>query len=216
MRKLLLPIVTVCLFHFGCAQQGDKLDSLISAYTRLDKFNGSVLVAKNGAVLLNKGYGYRNAAEKIWNTEQSVFQLGSITKQFTTAVIQKLQEDLPIYSISTITRTGLDEFLYAVADRLEQLPKQEEEIEEVEERVLYKYEKEEAPFKITRADDGAYVLYGDKIESLFRRTDFTRDQSINRFARQMRSMGVDEALRSRGAENGDTVRLLDYEFEFVD
>ncbi|ELK45716.1 GTPase ObgE [Halobacillus sp. ACCC02827] len=121
-----------------------------------------------------------------------------------------------IYSISTVTREGLEELLYAVADKLDQIPKQEEEIEEVDERVIYKYEKEEAAFKVRRDDDGAYVLYGDKIESLFRRTDFSRDQSINRFARQMRSMGVDEELRKRGAENGDTVRLLDYEFEFVD
>ncbi|UOR12170.1 GTPase ObgE [Halobacillus amylolyticus] len=125
--------------------------------------------------------------------------------------------DVPVFPVSTVTRKGLDELLYAVADRLDQIPKQEEQpIEEIDERVVYKYEKEEAPFKVTRADDGAYVLYGEKIESVFRRTDFSRDQSINRFARQMRGMGVDEELRKRGAKDGDTVRLLDYEFEFVD
>ncbi|QAS54064.1 GTPase ObgE [Halobacillus litoralis] len=125
-------------------------------------------------------------------------------------------KEVEIYPISTLKREGIDELLYAVADLLDQIPKQEEQVEEVDERVIYKYEKEEAPFKITRADDGAYVLYGEKIESLFKRTDFSTDQSINRFARQMRSMGVDEALRKRGAKDGDTVRLLDYEFEFVD
>ncbi|WP_173916017.1 GTPase ObgE [Halobacillus sp. Marseille-Q1614] len=130
---------------------------------------------------------------------------------------EKVGDEVEIFPISTVTRTGLDELLYAVADKLDEIPKhQNEEIEEVDERVVYKYEKEEAPFKVTRADDGAYVLYGEKIESVFRKTDFTRDQSINRFARQMRSMGVDEELRRRGAKDGDTVRLLDYEFEFVD
>ncbi|WP_082233711.1 GTPase ObgE [Halobacillus massiliensis] len=130
---------------------------------------------------------------------------------------EKIGGDAEIYPVSTVTRRGLDELLYAVADKLDEIPKnQNEEIEEVDERVVYKHEKEEAPFKVTRADDGAYVLYGEKIESLFRKTDFTRDQSINRFARQMRSMGVDEELRKRGAKDGDTVRLLDYEFEFVD
>ncbi|MCA0982617.1 GTPase ObgE [Halobacillus yeomjeoni] len=129
---------------------------------------------------------------------------------------EQVGEDVEVYPISTVTREGIDELLYAVADKLDQIPKQEEEVEEVDERVVYKFEKEEAPFKITRADDGAYVLYGEKIESLFKRTDFSRDQSINRFARQMRSMGVDEALRKRGAKDGDTVRLMDYEFEFVD
>ncbi|SFF52478.1 GTP-binding protein [Halobacillus alkaliphilus] len=127
-----------------------------------------------------------------------------------------LDKDVMVFPISTITREGLDELLYTVADKLDQIPKQEETVEEVDERVVYKFEKEEAPFQLTRADDGAYVLYGEKIESLFRRTDFSRDQSINRFARQMRSMGVDDALRKRGAKDGDTVRVLDYEFEFVD
>lgn len=57
---------------------------------KLYKFNGSVFVEKNGTILLNKGYGYRNAGDKVLNNEQSVFQLGSITKQFTSAIIMKL------------------------------------------------------------------------------------------------------------------------------
>jgi len=70
-----------------------KIDTLISAYAKMYRFNGSALVAKGGTILLNKGYGYRNAAEKVPNTEESIFQLGSITKQFTSAVILKLQEE---------------------------------------------------------------------------------------------------------------------------
>jgi CubicO group peptidase (beta-lactamase class C family) len=73
--------------------KADKLDALIDAYAKLYKFNGSALVAKNGVILLNKGYGYRNAADKTANNEQTIFQLGSITKQFTSAVILKLQEE---------------------------------------------------------------------------------------------------------------------------
>ncbi len=47
-------------------------------------------------------------------------------------------------------------------------------------------------------------------------TDFSRDESVRRFARQLRGMGVDEALREKGAKDGDTVKLLDYEFEFIE
>ncbi len=57
----------------------------------MNKFNGSVLVEKNGVILLNKGYGYSDVASKTPNDEQTIFQLGSITKQFTSAVILKLQ-----------------------------------------------------------------------------------------------------------------------------
>ena len=47
-------------------------------------------------------------------------------------------------------------------------------------------------------------------------TDFTKDQSVKRFSRQMRSLGIDAKLRDLGVKNGDTVKIFDYEFEFVD
>ncbi len=46
--------------------------------------------------------------------------------------------------------------------------------------------------------------------------DFSREEATKRFARQMRTLGVDQALRDRGAEHGDVVRILKYEFEFID
>jgi CubicO group peptidase (beta-lactamase class C family) len=92
MKKIFVLFAILFIGHFSFAQ-GDKLDALIDAYAKLYKFNGSALVAKNGTVLLNKGYGYRNATDKVANNEQSIFQLGSITKQFTSTVILKLQEE---------------------------------------------------------------------------------------------------------------------------
>ncbi len=130
----------------------------------------------------------------------------------------KVGEDIPIYPISAVTREGLRDMLFKVADLLEttpEFPLIEPETEE-EERVLYKYEKEEQPFAITRESDGTFIVSGEKIEKLFKMTNFNHEESIRRFSRQMRSMGIDEELRRRGAEDGDTVRILEYEFEFVD
>ena len=94
MKKLFFGLFAICIIHVVVAQDAaDKLDTLLSAYAKTFQFNGSVLVAKNGTILLNKGYGYRNAADKVLNSEQTIFQLGSITKQFTAAVILKLQEE---------------------------------------------------------------------------------------------------------------------------
>jgi GTP-binding protein len=88
--------------------------------------------------------------------------------------------------------------------------------EAIEQRVLYKHEKEETGFRVTRDPDGAFVLSGADIEKLFVMTNFNHQESINRFARQLRGMGVDEVLRQQGAKDGDLVRLQDYEFEFVE
>lgn len=130
---------------------------------------------------------------------------------------EKLDESIPVFPISALTKTGLNALLLAIADELEVAPEfpLDELLEKEEENtVLYKFESEEPDFVVTRDPDGAFVLSGEKIERLFAMTNFERDASINRFARQLRAMGVDEELRSRGAEDGDTVRLLDFEFEF--
>lgn len=131
---------------------------------------------------------------------------------------EKFDEDALIFPISAITRQGLDDLLFATADLIEVTPEFSlaDVEDESENTVLYKHEMEESDFEISRDDDGAYVLSGYTIERLFKMTDFNFDQSVRRFARQMRGMGVDDALRERGAQNGDIVRILNFEFEFVE
>lgn len=133
---------------------------------------------------------------------------------------EKLSDDYPIFPISAITRQGLRDLLFAVADKIEQTPEfplHEEILADTGiHRVVYKHEAEQSEFAITRESDGSFVVSGQAIERLFKMTDFSRDESIKRFARQLRGMGVDEALRQKGAKNGDTVKLLDYEFEFLE
>ena len=70
----------------------DKLDEYLTVSARLHRFNGTALVARKGEILLKKGYGWRDAARKIPNDTTSLYQLGSITKTFTGAVILQLQE----------------------------------------------------------------------------------------------------------------------------
>ncbi|WP_366247239.1 GTPase ObgE [Terribacillus aidingensis] len=129
---------------------------------------------------------------------------------------EKVPADIDVFPISAITRDGLQDVLYAIADKLDQIPKTEKPVEEQTERVVYRFEESEKPFEITRDPDGAFVLYGETIEKLFKMTDFNRDEAARRFSRQMRAMGVDEALRKRGAKDGDIIRLLELEFEFID
>jgi GTPase len=131
---------------------------------------------------------------------------------------EKLQENYPIFPISAVTRQGLRELLFEIADVLEKTPEFPLDAveEEVETRVVYRHQKEEVGFTVTRDPDGAFIVSGPKIEKLFKMTDFTRDENVRRFARQLRGMGVDDTLRERGAQDGDTIRLLDFEFEFID
>lgn len=69
-----------------------KADELLKTYADQHKFYGTALIAKGDQVLLNKGYGFSNTGDKKANNETSIFQIGSITKQFTAALILMLEE----------------------------------------------------------------------------------------------------------------------------
>jgi CubicO group peptidase (beta-lactamase class C family) len=88
-------IVILFLVNVGTSNSQDlarKMDTLLNAYANQFKFSGVAFVTKEGKVLLQKGYGYKNFAKKIPNDPGGVFQIGSVTKQFTAAVILRLQE----------------------------------------------------------------------------------------------------------------------------
>ena len=64
----------------------------MQAYSATGKLNGSVLITQNGKTLLNQGYGLSNVADNLSNKPTTIFQIGSVTKQFTAAIILKLKE----------------------------------------------------------------------------------------------------------------------------
>ena len=125
-------------------------------------------------------------------------------------------EDVEIMPISSLTRQGLEPLMQRTADLLDEtpafIPKGLEPDEN--ETALYEFTEDRTPFEIDRDEDGVWVLYGDEIERLFKRTNTNYTESMMRFARQLRFMGVDEALRDAGARGGDTVQILDFQFEF--
>ena len=88
-----LLIINLSSCGFVLAQNETKrIDSLLLKSTENAEFCGSVLVAKSGKLLLSKGYGYSHEEQKIPNDENTVFNIASITKTFTAALILKLQE----------------------------------------------------------------------------------------------------------------------------
>ena len=112
---------------------------------------------------------------------------------------EEIEDDVTIIPVSTVTRDNIDQLLYHIADKLEEVKDIDFSVEEDENvgvnRVLYKHTPSQDAFTITRDDDGAYVVSGNAIERMFKMTDFNSDPAVRRFARQMRSMGIDDALR---------------------
>ena len=127
-------------------------------------------------------------------------------------------EELPaIFPISSLTKQGLAPLLDATAQLLDETPEfllYDET--DMEDEAYYGFDADAPAFEISRDDDATWVLSGDKLEKLFTMTNFDCDEAVMKFSRQLRGMGVDEALRDRGAKDGDLVRIGKFEFEFVD
>lgn len=136
--------------------------------------------------------------------------------------LEKFKELLPkldVIPISAYTKENTRELVYKIADLLdktEAFSLFEEDEEEAEMFVNYVFQSEEKMFEVVNEGDGVYSVVGDRLKKIVDMTDFTRDASIVRFARQLRSFGVDDALRKAGAKDGDTIIVFDYEFEFVE
>ncbi|MET0944776.1 MAG: serine hydrolase domain-containing protein [Flavobacterium sp.] len=95
MKKIVftLCLLTAIIFKTQSQELPQKIDSLLLSYAKINRFNGTALVYKKGKVILEKGYGYQDIKNKVPNTPNTIFQVGSITKQFTATVILKLAEE---------------------------------------------------------------------------------------------------------------------------
>lgn len=130
--------------------------------------------------------------------------------------LKKQIKNIDIIPISAYTKTNLDQFLFKVADLLGTLALEAFSQEVKEEVIEYRYTPPEADFVVFKDDDGVFNVKGKMVEKFFEVTDFSRDENVKLFARRLRNLGVDAKLRALGVKHGDTVRVLDYEFEFLD
>lgn len=125
--------------------------------------------------------------------------------------------DLTVFEISAYTHKNLEPLLYKIADTLEVT---EEfslvEDDEKEEVVNYTFHEKEKMFEISKDDAGRYIVTGKPLERIVAMINFNQESAVIRFTRQLRSFGVDDALRKAGCKDGDIVRVLDMEFEFRD
>ena len=127
-----------------------------------------------------------------------------------------------IMPISALTRDGVQDLMRVTADTLAKAPAPESYrpvVETTPTEKTYEFKPEKHDFTIEWDEEAEqWVVGGAEVEKLFLMTNIQRDATIMRFGRQLRHMGVDDALREAGAKDGDDVRInnSDFVFEFSD
>lgn len=129
--------------------------------------------------------------------------------------LKKFKEkvNVEVFEMSAMNGEGIDKIINKLADMLDNIKKEPlYDEQKFESHVLYKF-KVEKPFTITK-DNRTWIVRGDEVEKLLKMTKFSSDEAALRFSNKLRKMGIDDQLRELGAEEGDTVRILDFEFEY--
>ena len=117
------------------------------------------------------------------------------------------------YPITAATRQGLEPLIYAVANRLAELPP------------IREYEPEPVPMEqlvqkgtrnfTIRREDGVFIVEGPWLMEVLGMVDLQDDESLQFFQRVLRDTGIIDKLEEMGIQEGDTVNILDFEFDYL-
>lgn len=133
--------------------------------------------------------------------------------------LQKALPDKEIYPICSLSHEGIESLLYHVMDLLEQTPEfplYDEENKEEGIRVYEAKEDDRGDYEIVRKDAHTFVIQGERVERTYSLINLSTDEGLLKLLDYLRRLGVDDRLKEMGAQDGDTVMLCDFEFEYIE
>ncbi|MBR1561549.1 MAG: GTPase ObgE [Clostridia bacterium] len=119
---------------------------------------------------------------------------------------------IPVYAVSAATRDNFNALMYATADMLSKCPPAEPFAEEE----LYELDPNAGEAFTVEREGGVYFVSGREMDRLIEAVNFDNEESLNWFHRSLRRLGVIDALREKGAREGDSVVIGEMEFDFVE
>jgi len=117
-----------------------------------------------------------------------------------------------VFLISAATGANLPEFLHFVSKKVDEIPKPVIDIEVEEDDGAF--DNDDSAYSIYKIDKHVFSVEGGKIFRLANVTDGTNTEQLYRFENILKSMGVFEALKQSGIQDGDTVKTGHLEFEY--
>ena len=176
----------------------DPVEDIRTINAELKAYNPSLL-ERPQVIAANKVDSIYNTGEENW--EDPVERL---KREFE-------PEGIQVFAISAVTGQGVKELLYHVNDLLKTVDRKpvifEKEFE-------YQYQGENLPYTVERNEDGIYVVEGPKIEKMLGYTNMDSEKGFLFFQKFMKEQGILKDLEAQGIEDGDTVRMYGFEFDY--
>ena len=156
-----------------------------------------------------KSYSEKLAGRKqiLVANKLDVMQNEDLLKQLATFA---KEEQLELFKISAVTGEGIDTLMNRVTENLKELPK--EELVEIEEKMVYTLE-DKNEYTVTKQGE-EYFVEGPAVERLMGRINIGDNESMHYFQKVIKQLGIEEELIKKGVKEGDTVKFLEWEFEW--
>ena len=156
-------------------------------------------------------------SEKLASRKQIIVanKIDSMQDEENFKALEKLakEKDLEIFKISAVTGEGLNELFNYVAKLIKTLPK--EEVVDIEERIVYTLEEEQDQFEI-EVKGNEFIVTGPAVERLMGRVNIGDNESYHYMEKMLKKLGIEQALKDKGVKDGDTVKILEWEFEWYE
>ena len=123
------------------------------------------------------------------------------------------KNNIEIFKISAVTGEGISELFIRTSEVLKTLPK--EEIIDIDDKIVYTLKEEQEGFDI-EIIDGDFVVTGPAVVKLMGRVNIGDNESMAYLQNSIRNLGIEDKLRDLGIKEGDTVKILDWEFEWYE
>lgn len=128
---------------------------------------------------------------------------------------KKLGDSFEIFPISAATGLGLKPLMDRAFQLVQQVEKEPPE-SVADQEIRHVQIIPEERFKISRNEAGFFVVSGEEVEKHVAMTDFENEAAVKRLQRIFKKMGLDQALREKGAKSGDVIQIKSLEFDFIE
>ena len=175
----------------------DPLEDIRTIIRELEKYNPKLL-ERPQVIAANK-------MDAMYSEEDQNQVLDALKSEFEPKGIR-------VFPISAVSRQGVKELLWHINDLLKTVD-QTPVVFEKEFEIQYQRDRS-LPYTVTRADDGAYVVEGPRIEKMLGYTNLDSEKGFDFFQKFLKNTGVLDDLEKAGINEGDTVRMYGLEFDY--
>lgn len=158
----------------------------------------------------------KNYSEKLANRKQIIVATKcDVPNQELLEQLENLakEKNMEFFKISSVTGEGIEKLLDYVSNLLKTLPK--EELVEKDERIIYTLEDDKERFTVTK-EKNKFIIKGEAVERVIRKVNIEDNESLYYLHKKLRELGVEEELKKQGINEGDIVRIANYELEWYE